>query len=66
MENTEFIDIAECYHHMNDRIDSSFLEFNEIQSLLLGEEFVHTIMDRIDVSKCKSVSRKGLYYQFVV
>lgn len=66
MENVDFVDIAECFYQMNDRTESNFLVYEEIEELLLGEDFLKTVTEKLDVSKCDSVSKKGLYYQFVI
>lgn len=62
----DFVDIAECFHQMNDRTESNFLVYEEIEALLLGEDFLNMITEKLDVSKCDSISKKGLYYQFVI
>ena len=42
------------------------MEFEAIQSILEAGNFIPEIFEKIEISKSETISRKGIYYQFVI
>ena len=66
MDKVPFADLAETFHCLNDSMQEEVMEFEAIQSILEAGNFIPEIFEKIEISKSETISRKGIYYQFVI
>lgn len=66
MDKESFSDLAETYHLLNDQMDTSRLDFTEIDRLLSQNRFIEILNQKMDYTQAESYARLGVYFQLVV